>query len=350
MTPGPADLSRRVIVADASPVQAQALANILEAEGYEISTAGNAGLALEMAKRDKPGLLICDVSMPGMNGFDLCARIKDDPGLADLPVILTTPLVDPLDIIRGLECRADSFVLRPCDARQMLSLISFALANSQAGQDSGRDSALEVLFGGQKHLVTAGRARILTLLLSACEAAMQRIRLLERTQQIQGAVRVPDRGTQLAPTNRTAANESGRYKAPPFAPRSLRILLIDDDPALLESLRSALQDEGHKVSTSNGGQDGLDAFRESQKAGKPFDLVITDLGMPFVDGRQVVAGMRAMSPATPIILLTGWGQNVINDQDRPLPVDRVLGKPPRIRELRAALAELTGRRATDRQG
>ena len=57
-----------------------------------------------------------------------------------------------------------------------------------------------------------------------------------------------------------------------------------------------------------------------------------------------------MSPGTPIILLTGWGQQVANDADRPLAVDRLLGKPPRIRELRTALAELTGRRATDRVG
>ena len=137
---------------------------------------------------------------------------------------------------------------------------------------------------------------------------------------------------------------------PAFASRSLRVLLVDDDPALLESLRSALQDEGHKVTTSDGGQAGIDAFREAQKRGKPFDILITDLGMPYVDGRQVVASVRGMSPGTPIILLTGWGQHVANDQERPPHVDRLLGKPPRIRELRSALAELTGRRATDRLG
>jgi DNA-binding response OmpR family regulator len=78
--------------------------------------------------------------------------------------------------------------------------------------------------------------------------------------------------------------------------------------------------------------------------------VITDLSMPYVDGRQVVASVRTMSPGTPIILLTGWGQQVARDSGHALKVDRLLGKPPRIRELRAALAELTGRRATDRLG
>jgi DNA-binding response OmpR family regulator len=80
----------------------------------------------------------------------------------------------------------------------------------------------------------------------------------------------------------------------------------------------------------------------------PFDIVITDLAMPDVDGRQVVGGLRALSPTTPIVLLTGWQFQVTRDEQRALKVDRLLGKPPSIRELRAALAELTGRRASDR--
>jgi len=130
--------------------------------------------------------------------------------------------------------------------------------------------------------------------------------------------------------------------------RTLRVLVIDDDPSLLESLRSSLLDEGHKVTTAAGGHAGIDAFRNALKGGKVFDVVITDLRMPDVDGREVVSNVRRMSPGTPIILLTGWGQQVTGDSAPPLAVDRLLGKPPRIRELRAALAELTGRRATDR--
>jgi signal transduction histidine kinase len=150
-------------------------------------------------------------------------------------------------------------------------------------------------------------------------------------------------GTQPAPS-------TGRAPSPLFATRCLRVLLIDDDPSLLESLRTALEDEGHKVVTASGGQSGIDAFRESQKAHRPFDIVITDLGMPYVDGRQVVASIRSVSPGTPIILLTGWGPHVASETENAPQVDRLLGKPPRIRELRAALAELTGRRATDRLG
>ena len=95
------------------------------------------------------------------------------------------------------------------------------------------------------------------------------------------------------------------------------MLLIDDDPALIESLRSALMDEGHKVSTARGGQAGIDAFRAARGSGLPFDIVITDLAMPDVDGRQVVASLRAVSPATPIILLTGWRHQLTDGVERP---------------------------------
>ena len=141
-------------------------------------------------------------------------------------------------------------------------------------------------------------------------------------------------------TGTTSVAASGRHALPLFASRSLRVLLIDDDPALLESLRSSLQDEGHKVQTADGGQAGLDAFRDAQRAGKPFDIVITDLGMPYVDGRKVATRVRQLDPQVPIIMLTGWGHRLIATDDRPEHVDRVLSKPPKMAELRTTMAEL----------
>ena len=144
--------------------------------------------------------------------------------------------------------------------------------------------------------------------------------------------------------------EEPQAQRPSYAVRSLRVLLIDDDPSLIEALRSSLMDEGHKVSTARGGQAGIDTFRAARGTGLPFDIVITDLSMPDVDGRQVVASLRAASPGTPIILLTGWRHQLKDGAERSLQVDRLLGKPPRIRELRAALAELTSRRVAHRLG
>ena len=74
--------------------------------------------------------------------------------------------------------------------------------------------------------------------------------------------------------------------------------------------------------------------------GTPFSIVITDLGMPYVDGRKVAASVKAASALTPVILLTGWGKRLLAENDIPAHVDRVLSKPPRLAELRAALAKL----------
>ena len=88
----------------------------------------------------------------------------------------------------------------------------------------------------------------------------------------------------------------------------MRILIIDDDPLLLKSLRDALETDGHEVVSANGGQAGIDAFVESHAEGRPFPVVITDLGMPHVDGRKVASTIKAAVPATLVLMLTGWGR------------------------------------------
>ncbi|MET0518258.1 MAG: PAS domain S-box protein [Burkholderiaceae bacterium] len=136
---------------------------------------------------------------------------------------------------------------------------------------------------------------------------------------------------------------------------ALRVLLVDDDPLVLESLRETLEADGHSVRTADGGQAGIDAFAATlgglPSAQARFDLVITDLGMPHVDGRQLARAVKQGAPATPVIMVTGWGQRLVADGELPEGVDRILSKPPKLRELRAAMAELTGRAsAGERQG
>jgi signal transduction histidine kinase/CheY-like chemotaxis protein len=135
------------------------------------------------------------------------------------------------------------------------------------------------------------------------------------------------------------ATTAGPRLPPPL--RRLRILLVDDDPTLLQSLRDILEQDGHVVTVTDGGQKGIDAFTAALLQGTPFALVITDLGMPYVDGRKVAAAIKATSAGTPVIMLTGWGRRLLADKEIPDHVDRVLSKPPRLQEVRAAIAELT---------
>jgi len=144
-----------------------------------------------------------------------------------------------------------------------------------------------------------------------------------------------------------AMAEHVRPAAAPAAPKRLRLLLVDDDPVLLKSLCDALETDSHIIVTANGGEAGITAFRTSLERGEAFAAVITDLGMPYVDGRQVAAAIKEASPATPVIMLTGWGQRMIADKEIPPHVDRVLAKPPKLREVREALALLCRPDATE---
>jgi DNA-binding response OmpR family regulator len=584
-----------ILIAEDSATQAQRLQHILEQHGYTVTAAANGRVALEAARRAKPALIITDVVMPEMDGYELCRRIKTDPQLAEVPVVLVTTLSDPHDVIRGLECRADNFIVKPYEPTQLLRRIQFVLINSQMRQSEQAGMGLEIMFSGQRHFITADRLQILNLLLSTYEAAMQRneelsstrdalqqlareledrvrartselertnealrqaqqaliqqerlralgqmasgiahdinnaispialytesllehetltpvvrdrlvtiqrsiddvaqtvarMREFYRPQQVtrphtnidlnqlihqvidltrarwndqpqrrgimielrttldpnlpdicgadseirdaltnlifnavdamseggvievrSGADSLPgsdgspghyarlevcdtgsgmdeetrrrclepffttkgERGTGLGlamvygmaqrhgavlevdselqrgttmrllfPVSTLSSGSTARMPILKAPDRKLHVLVVDDDPGLLDSLRRSLEDEGHEVACAGGGQAGIDTFRAVQGI-RPFDVVITDLGMPYVDGRQVVEAVRSIAPHTPIILLTGWGQQLNAENEPPPRVDRLLSKPPRLRELRTALAELT---------
>jgi CheY-like chemotaxis protein len=123
--------------------------------------------------------------------------------------------------------------------------------------------------------------------------------------------------------------------------KRLRILVVDDDPLILQSLQATLEQDEHYIAVADGGQAGIDEFCAAQQRGMPFDAVVTDLGMPNIDGRTVAAAVKSLAPTTPVILLTGWGYRLRAEGDLPQHVERVLSKPPKLHELRVALAELT---------
>lgn len=137
----------------------------------------------------------------------------------------------------------------------------------------------------------------------------------------------------------TPRSQLSQIARPAAAPSRLHILLVDDDPLIIRSLQAILEEDGHLVTTANGGQEGIDTLSKAAARDEQFAVVITDLGMPYVDGRKVASAVKARSD-TPVILLTGWGQRLMEDDEIPPNVDRVLSKPPKIFQLRAALSEL----------
>jgi CheY-like chemotaxis protein len=116
------------------------------------------------------------------------------------------------------------------------------------------------------------------------------------------------------------------------------VLLVDDDPMVLISLTNMLELDGHHVDTAAGGQIGVEAFERSATQGRAHDVVITDFGMPHMNGREVARRVKRVAPSTVVILITGWGARAEASGQEPGDVDATLGKPPRLAQLRQALA------------
>jgi PAS domain S-box-containing protein len=154
----------------------------------------------------------------------------------------------------------------------------------------------------------------------------------------------PGTGTAIRLFIPTHAPETAATKNPAPQQRpapGLRILLVDDDPLLLNSLRDILSADGHHITVASGGKEGITTLTAAEARNESFSAIITDLGMPHIDGRKVASAAHRLAPATPVILLTGWGQRLIDENETPPHVSRVLSKPPKLEELRAALAQLT---------
>jgi CheY-like chemotaxis protein len=116
-----------------------------------------------------------------------------------------------------------------------------------------------------------------------------------------------------------------------------RVLFVDNDQLSLMMMRLLLESDGHIVTVALGGKAGIEAFRAALNTENAFDVVMTDLSMPDVDGRQVAAAIKASSPATQIVLVSGSDALDLLEETWPLQVDLVLAKPPRRADLRKAL-------------
>jgi signal transduction histidine kinase len=175
-----------ILAAEDSPVQAKRLKYLLDSNQITSTICGNGLDAYEAALDRKPILIISDIVMPGMDGYELCTKIKANPGLRDIPVILLTSLRDPLDIIKGLQAGADNFITKPYEDQYLLSRIHYLLANREMRRYGAGDMVIEIKFQGDTYQINSDKKQILDLLLSVYEAAVHRNdELLVAQQQLQ---------------------------------------------------------------------------------------------------------------------------------------------------------------------
>lgn len=176
--------STKILVVDDSRTQVELLKYLLELQEYQVFVASNGQEALEFARKQPPSLVISDVVMPVMDGYEMCALIKSDPVLGYIPVILLTQLAEPEDIVRGLHAHADYYLTKPYKPEYLLSKVRTLLENPNFGKGPGvdLDGNLEVTLAGKNYVVNADRQQMLNLLFSTYENAVQQNRELISTQ------------------------------------------------------------------------------------------------------------------------------------------------------------------------
>ncbi len=172
-----------LLIVEDSLTQAEKLKYLLEQEHYKVSVANNGKQALLLFDKRKPSLVISDIIMPDMNGYEICRQIKSDTGKDEIPVILLTSLSSADDVLEGLACGADNFITKPYNEDYLLASIRQILANKRLHKDERIRIGVEFIFAGKKRFITADHQQMLTLLISTYEAAVQKNKELAKTQE-----------------------------------------------------------------------------------------------------------------------------------------------------------------------
>ncbi|MBI5502892.1 MAG: response regulator [Deltaproteobacteria bacterium] len=176
------DGSAAILVVEDSRTQAEELRALLEAENFGVTVAHDGAAALARLESLRPDVIVSDIVMPGIDGYELCRRVKADERLRDIPVILLTSLSDAGDVLRGLSCGADNFFTKPYETRYLTQRIRYLLANRAVRREDHSQMAVDVFFGGRRHIITSDRLQILNLLISTYETAVQKNGELERAR------------------------------------------------------------------------------------------------------------------------------------------------------------------------
>lgn len=162
-----------VLVVEDSTIQAEMLRRLLTGAGYMVETAKDGVEALESIRKATPKLVLSDVNMPRMDGIELCSKIKHDPDLQSLRLILVTTLADPEDVMRGASAGADDYIVKPYNDDYLLSKIERELARPSASPTDDELISTKIVVDGKAYSVAAPPSQLLKLLISTYENASQ---------------------------------------------------------------------------------------------------------------------------------------------------------------------------------
>ena len=163
-----------ILAIEDSMVQAKKLEYIFLKNNIAFEICVNANDALIQIEKHQPIIIVSDIIMPGMNGYELCKILKNNPATKRIPVILLTSLQDPHDIIKGLQAGADSFISKPYDEQFLISRINHLLDNSKNAVELPDDGAVNLLFDNVNYEINSDKKQVINLLLSVYESAILR--------------------------------------------------------------------------------------------------------------------------------------------------------------------------------
>jgi signal transduction histidine kinase/ActR/RegA family two-component response regulator len=303
-------------------------------------------------REDAHDLKALDLNALAVQVIDLTRpRWKDMSQERGISISVGTQLAEGLPPVMGIESELrealTNLILNAVDAVQQAGTITIhtSVHSRQSGSGSPAEVVLEVEDDGAG-MDQETRERCLEPFFSTKGARGTGLGLamvygiMERHEGRIDIVSEKGEGTRMrlifpAGHPNTAASDNVPAPEEPVPP--LNILFVDDEPLLRQLVRDMLETDGHVVTAADAGRPAFEEFCKARTEGKPFDVVITDLGMPHLDGRRLSELLKKESPTTPIIMLTGWGTLMRSENEPPLAVDCVLSKPPRIHELRQGL-------------
>ncbi len=185
-----------IVIAEDSRIQAKILERRLTDAGHRVRWGANGKLALDLVREQPPAIIVSDIEMPEMTGYEFCKAVKTDPVLKTIPFILLSTLADPLDIIRGLDAGADNYVTKPYEADYLLGRITSLLETPLAVDEAG-ETTIDVALAGQTFKVKAGRQQVLNLLVSTFENAVAKNQeLIHANQELASAKENLERNNQ----------------------------------------------------------------------------------------------------------------------------------------------------------
>ncbi|MGC9002694.1 MAG: response regulator [Dictyoglomus sp.] len=175
--------NRDILIVEDSPTQAEYLRKILRDYNFSSFVALSGEEAIEILKSKTPKLIISDILMPGIDGFELCKIVKSSEKWKDIIVLLLTTLSDPKDIIKALDVDADAFIIKPFNKKYLISTVQFLISHSELKKLGYTESNLEINIMGKKYTLRSTQIQILNLLLFSYEKTIEDMEEIRKLKQ-----------------------------------------------------------------------------------------------------------------------------------------------------------------------